>query len=125
MIKYFSFILMLLGAAVTGTAQSENSGAGPTSKVPTAATTKTPAEQVAKVKVFPNPATNVVNVLGLKNTSKADIKISDIYGNTHLAYQWAIQRNAVNIPISALDPGAYVIYIRSEEQQVRMKFYKQ
>lgn len=78
-----------------------------------------------KVKVFPNPATNVVNVLGLKNTSNADISIMDIYGNTVLAYRWAIRRNALNLPISTLNSGAYIILIHSEEQQVRTKFYKQ
>ncbi len=34
-----------------------------------------------EIKVFPNPATNVVNLLGLENSSKADILISDISGN--------------------------------------------
>ncbi len=88
---------------------------------------KTISESVAKtkVKVFPNPATNLVNILGLKNSPKAEIIIANIYGNTVLTYNWAIRRNALNIPISALEPGAYIIYIRSEEQQVRTKFYKQ
>jgi len=35
-----------------------------------------------KIKVFPNPATNVVNVLGLLNSNRAKIVISDSYGNT-------------------------------------------
>lgn len=78
-----------------------------------------------KVKVFPNPATSVVNVLGLKNTSKATISILDIYGNVVLAHQWEIRRNAVNIPIVTLDSGAYIITVSSNEQQVRIKFYKQ
>lgn len=116
MIKYFSIILLLM-AGLIGNAQSGNP------KGETTAKTKSAAE--VKVKVFPNPATNVVNVLGLKNTSKADISIMDIYGNTVLAYQWAIRRNALNIPISTLESGAYIICIHSEEQQVRTKFYKQ
>lgn len=78
-----------------------------------------------KVKVFPNPATNVVNILGLKNASKADIAIMDIYGNTVLAHQWAIRRNVLNIPISTLEPGAYIVRINFDEQQVQAKFYKQ
>ncbi len=98
-------------------AQSSNSEGEPSVK------TERPVMEV-KVKVFPNPATNVVNVLGLINTAKADIMISDIYGNTILAYQWAIRRNALNIPISTLEPGAYIISIFSEDQQVRTKFYK-
>lgn len=32
-----------------------------------------------KVTIFPNPATSVINVLGVKDTEKAYIIISDIY----------------------------------------------
>lgn len=113
--KLFSLILLLMVSLVVN-AQSVNS------KSDSPATEKSVAE--VKIKVFPNPATIVVNILGLKNTSKADIMISDIYGNTVSAYQWAIRRNALNIPISTLEPGAYIISILSEEQQVRAKFYK-
>lgn len=78
-----------------------------------------------KVKVFPNPATSVVNILGLQNSAKATIVISDVNGNVVLQHQWAIRRKALNIPISDLNPGIYVVSIRSEEQQVYTKFYKQ
>lgn len=79
----------------------------------------------AKIKVFPNPATNVVHIIGLKNTSKADIAIMDIYGNVVLAHQWEIRRNAINIPISTLSSGVYMITIHSKEQQLNTKFFKQ
>lgn len=115
--KYLSFITFILLVTVTGNAQSTTSESG---RTPTSESTV-----ATKVKVFPNPATNVVNVLGLKNTPKADITIMDIYGNTVLTRQWAIRRNALNITISTLDSGAYIIHIRSTEQQVRTKFYKQ
>ncbi len=78
-----------------------------------------------KVKVFPNPASNVVNLLGLKNTAKADISIMDIYGNTVLSHSWEIRRNAISIPVSSLDSGVYIITIHSNEQKVHTKFYKQ
>ncbi len=81
--------------------------------------------QEPKVKVFPNPATNVVNVLGLKNSPKAVITISDAYGNVLLQHQWEIKNHAINIPVSNLNPGIYTIAIISEEQQVRARFYKQ
>ena len=48
-----------------------------------------------KVKVFPNPATNVVNILGLKNSNKADIIILDVYGSVQLKHQWRIKNNAL------------------------------
>jgi hypothetical protein len=112
--KYLSLILLL---AAIGTAQSGHPDDEPS--------VETRSESVAKVKVFPNPATNVVNVLGLKNTPKADISVLDIYGNTVLKYQWAIRRNALNIPIATLDPGAYILHIHSDGQRIRTKFYKQ
>jgi hypothetical protein len=77
-----------------------------------------------KIKVFPNPATNVVNILGLKNSVRADITISDISGHTVLQHTWAIRNNALSIPIPNLNAGIYVIQIQSEEQQVQTKFYK-
>ncbi|PIB26909.1 T9SS type A sorting domain-containing protein [Maribacter sp. 4G9] len=78
-----------------------------------------------EVKVFPNPATNVINVLGLWNSKKASIIITDTYGNTLMGYQWEIKNNALNIPIAHLGPGIYLISIRSTEQKVQKKFLKQ
>jgi hypothetical protein len=79
---------------------------------------------VQKVKVFPNPATNVVNILGLKNSNKADIIISDVYGSVQLKHQWRIKNNALNIPIANLNSGIYIVTISSQEQQIQTKFYK-
>ncbi|MBD1259619.1 T9SS type A sorting domain-containing protein [Maribacter polysiphoniae] len=81
-------------------------------------------ETVQKIKVFPNPATNVINILGLKNSLRADIVISDIYGNTLLKYQWQIKTNALNIPVASLNAGIYMVTIISQEQKVQTKFYK-
>lgn len=77
-----------------------------------------------KVKVFPNPATNVVNVLGLQNSGRAEIIVSDTYGNIVLKHHWQIKNRALNIPVTALGSGIYMITIRSEKQQVQIKFYK-
>lgn len=85
-------------------------------------------EQIAvqpKIKLFPNPATNVINVLGLENSARADILISDIYGNPVLQHQWRIKNNALSIPIAHLEKGVYMIIINSLEQKVSTKFYKQ
>ena len=77
-----------------------------------------------KIKIFPNPATNVVNILGLKNSSRANISISDISGNIVLQHQWSIRNNSISIPIPNLNAGIYVARIESEEQQIQTKFYK-
>ena len=78
-----------------------------------------------KIKLFPNPATNVINVLGLENSARADILISDVYGNPVLQHQWRIKNNALSIPVAHLEKGVYLIIINSLEQKVRTKFYKQ
>jgi len=77
------------------------------------------------IKVFPNPATRVVNVLGLHNSSNAKITISDVYGKVVFAYQREIRNNALNIPIAELESGIYIVAIHSKEQQLTTKFYKQ
>ena len=77
-----------------------------------------------QVKVFPNPATNVVNILGLLNSQKAEILISDVYGNVMLRHQWRIKNNALNIPIVNLTSGIYIVTIISNEQKIQTKFYK-
>lgn len=77
-----------------------------------------------KIKVFPNPATNVVNVLGLLNSNRANIAITDTYGNMVLQHHWAIKDKAVSIPIAQLNQGIYIITIVSKEQKVQTKFYK-
>ncbi len=82
-------------------------------------------KNIEKIKLFPNPATSVINVLGLVDAPKASIRISDVYGNTALQYQWEIKNNALNIPIADLEKGIYIISIQSQEQQINTKFYKQ
>ncbi|WP_197496120.1 T9SS type A sorting domain-containing protein [Maribacter hydrothermalis] len=80
---------------------------------------------VNKIKVFPNPAINVINVLGLKNDTNAAITIIDSYGTQVIYHQWDIKRNALNIPVFNLEKGLYLITIQSEHQNVKAKFYKQ
>lgn len=99
-----------------------------TAQIPGGDTPVNPSEaQVTvqeKIKVFPNPADQVVNVIGIKNSPKAAISVADAYGNLVAKYSWAIKNEALNIPVSNLDPGVYSITVRSENQQVTVKFYK-
>ncbi len=114
MMKNLALILFVL-FCFTATAQ--------TSEIQKISSSETTVSK-PKIKVFPNPATNVVNILGLKNSSRATIVISDISGNTVLQHQWAIRNNAVSIPVPNLRAGIYVARIESEEQQIQTKFYK-
>ncbi len=85
----------------------------------------TKGQQEIAVKLYPNPAISVINILGLKDTEKATIIVSDIYGNIVLRHEWKIKKNVINLPVASLEKGLYIITIRSEEQQVNTKFYKQ
>ena len=85
----------------------------------------TKGNQEITVKLFPNPATSVINILGLTNTEKANIIVSDSYGNSVLQHAWEIKNNALNIPVANLEKGMYILSILSPEQHVRTKFYKQ
>ena len=75
-----------------GFAQSENLN----ETAPTAET------KTQKVKAFPNPATKVVNILGLQNSSSAAISINDTYGILVLQHRSEIKNNAWNISITSL-----------------------
>lgn len=108
--KKLLLILSLLFVTALGYAQEEN---------------RQGVEVESKVKLFPNPATNVINVLGLKNSAQADILISDIYGKPVLRHQWKIKNNALSIPVAHLEKGVYMIVINSPEQKIHTKFYKQ
>ncbi len=84
---------------------------------------KTNQKQV-KVKIFPNPAVRVINVLGLPDTTKAIIIITDIDGNTILRHEWGIKNQELNISVTTLEKGIYGISMLSPEQHVNTKFYK-
>jgi len=82
-------------------------------------------ESKNNVKIFPNPATSVINILGLKNDQNASIRITDAYGSQVIFHRWAITKNSLNIPVFNLEKGIYLVTIESEHQKVRKKFYKQ
>ena len=78
-----------------------------------------------KIKVFPNPATNVINVLGLHNSPNASIIITDMYGTQVISHHWVIQHNALNIPVFNLGKGVYLLTIQTEHQNIQRKFFKE
>lgn len=77
-----------------------------------------------KVVVFPNPAENTVHLLGLENSSRANIIITNTYGAIVLQHRWEIRNHSLSIPIPNLGAGIYVLTINSKEQQIQTKFYK-
>lgn len=85
----------------------------------------TTSQQEVEVKLFPNPATNLINILGLKNSEKATILVSDTFGNVALRYEWKIKNKVINLPVAQLEKGLYLLNIWSPEQNINLKFYKQ
>ena len=77
------------------------------------------------IKLFPNPATSVLNVIGLSNTEHAHIMVTDGYGNLVLEHQWGIRNNALSLPVAHLQEGVHMITIRSEKETAQLKFHKQ
>jgi hypothetical protein len=79
---------------------------------------------VQKVLVFPNPASNVVNINlpGLKG--KSDVSIFDVNGRVVLRRQ--VSTVNTQLDISALPAGVYMIRIKNGEKEVNMtKIIKQ
>jgi hypothetical protein len=90
------------------------------------ATSLSEKERASKnIKVFPNPATTVLNVLGLANAERAHISVTDQYGNLVLQHQWTIRNNALNLSVAQLQEGLHILSIQSERQSIQLKFYKQ
>jgi hypothetical protein len=78
----------------------------------------------SEIIVFPNPAENTVHILGLADSNKAAIVITNVLGEVVLKHHWEIRNNALSIPIPNLKPGIYMLTINSREQQIKTKFYK-
>jgi len=69
-----------------------------------------------KVGVFPNPATNIVNVNLAGFTGKSDIRMFDVNGKVVLHRQVSMDNSQLDI--SALPAGVYIIKIRNGENEV-------
>jgi len=69
-----------------------------------------------KVGVFPNPATNIVNVNLAGFTGKSDIRMFDVNGKVVLHRQVSMDNSQLDI--STLPAGVYIIKIRNGENEV-------
>jgi len=79
---------------------------------------------VQKVDVFPNPATNVVNVNLTGYTGKSDMSMFDVNGRVVLHREVSLVNSQLDI--SALPAGVYMIRIKNGGKDVNMtKIIKQ
>lgn len=77
------------------------------------------------MKVFPNPADDVINVQLLDNSRIASVQISNIAGNILLRKQ-QVKENTVAIDLEGIIEGVYILTITTENGDViTQKFQKQ
>jgi reprolysin-like metallo-peptidase family M12B/type IX secretion system substrate protein/fibronectin type III domain protein/pre-peptidase len=79
---------------------------------------------VQKVDVFPNPATNVVNINLTGFTGKSDVNLFDVNGRVLL--RRVVSTDNSQLDISALPTGVYMMSIKNGGKEVKMtKIIKQ
>ena len=95
----------------------------PPTKVPPAAVSTVEAN-TASVRVYPCPATNILNIdIRLAKEQPAVIAIYDMSGKLYAQWQTeAALFSHSNIPVDQLPNGNYILQIRSEKTQVNEKF---
>jgi len=77
-----------------------------------------------KVKVFPNPAGDVLYISGLP-PGTCYLTLSDMAGRTVHSIEGAAQRGEVQIRISHLKPGVYLVKMQINEMVITRKIVKQ
>jgi hypothetical protein len=83
-------------------------------------------EQFAEMTVFPNPATDVLNINVSSNTGAMKIEMSDINGRIVLADASILANNdSASLSIAHLEKGVYTLRIFSSEGQRTFKIVKQ
>ena len=76
-----------------------------------------------QVKVFPNPASNLLTLQLPENTSKGEIKIYDFIGQQ--IFSLCLQKPLTLIDISGFESGLYIIEATSDKNIFIEKFIKQ
>ena len=83
-------------------------------------------EQFAELSVYPNPATDVLNIEASSNAGAMNIEIFDINGRIVLADATALENSAsATLSIAHLEKGVYTLRIFSNEGQRAFKIVKQ
>lgn len=77
----------------------------------------------AQIKVYPNPAKNVLQVAGLPATEKTKLSIADINGNTRMAT--VANSNLFSWNIGQLTKGNYVLHVQYGNTNISRKFIKE
>ncbi len=91
-----------------------------TTKLPIPVQTNISSANTSKIRIYPNPATRVIAVMGASNSH---YKISNILGAT--MKEGTISKNLQTLNIENLKPGIYFITIGKDKKEYTLKFVKQ
>ncbi len=88
---------------------------------------KEPELDDARINSFPNPATDFYRIdLDLESTSAVQLQLMTMTGQTILQREYtALQRDRIDLDVSQLAAGAYLVKVRTEEGVKTLKFTKQ
>jgi hypothetical protein len=77
------------------------------------------------VKVLNNPVKSVLNIMVTDVTGKTTLSISDVTGKNVATSTTVSGAGQVDIPLSMLQPGLYIMVAQSNNERKAVKFIKQ
>ena len=78
---------------------------------------------VSGIRIYPDPATDVLNIAGLSNSSATTISIINVEGK--IVLQKNISGNFYQLNIQSLRPGNYFIKTEDSKKITTIKFVKE
>lgn len=78
---------------------------------------------ITNVKIFPNPATNRLNIYGLPQSGKSQILVTDISGTEKI--RSVSGPGSCSLNISGLQKGVYILHISSGSTEMKRTFIKE
>jgi len=82
-------------------------------------------ENLVKFAIYPNPATDIVNVSNVNNVNVSNVIIADINGRTVKQKSFgSVSSDNLNVNISDLSAGVYMMTINSDQGSVTKKIVK-
>ena len=79
---------------------------------------------INEARIFPNPTSDKVQIVGLTNTDNAAVSISNMSGTVLKKYTLKVKNTPILIPIDFLPQGIYLIRVKSKEQDFQTKVVK-
>jgi hypothetical protein len=78
---------------------------------------------VNSVRIYPNPATDFLNLGGVNNSSISDVEIYSMLGQK-LNSDFITTEKGIQLDVSALNTGLYLVKIKTEKGITTRRFIK-